>query len=623
MAYTKYSLTPANNNAAPPDGAPEGMLPSAVNDTMRDMMAQIRDCGDGIRGGTYTMTAPIITGGSINNTPIGASTRAAGSFTTVTTTNDSSISGLTIGKGGGAITTNTAIGVSALTSNSTGVSNVAIGHSALYSSTSSNNTSLGYFAGYSNTGTQNTFVGYQSGYANTTGNGITAIGARALYSNTTGTANVALGGEWFGNINGALQANTTGNYNVASGVGALGSNTTGSNNSAFGHLALFSNTTANANTAVGINSLTANTTGIDNSAVGTYALTSNTTGIANAAVGYSALYSNTTGSYNAAFGKEALAFNTTASSNTAVGFRAGYSCNNTAPLGENTIIGYNAGYGMTTGYRNTILGSQAGYNATTAHSCTFIGRKAGLNTTGKSNTFIGSRSDSTDLSAGADVTTGYNNTIVGNYSGNQGSLDIRTANNYIVLSDGDGNPRGVFDSSGIFYVGPVTANLISTATVGWYSKRSDGGFQRMQSANTSDWGITATSGNVCNFYSYNAGLVWAGFISVNGNTTSYASISDYRLKENIKPIASALDTVAKLKPVTFDFKNGGQKSQGFIAHELQSIVPDAVTGKKDEVDAEGKPVYQGVDASFLVATLTAAIQELKAEVDSLKQQLGK
>jgi hypothetical protein len=65
MAYTKYSLTPSSNNAAPPDGAPEGMLPSAVNDTMRDMMAQIKDVGDGIRGGTYTMTAAVITGGTI------------------------------------------------------------------------------------------------------------------------------------------------------------------------------------------------------------------------------------------------------------------------------------------------------------------------------------------------------------------------------------------------------------------------------------------------------------------------------------------------------------------------------------------------------------------------------
>jgi hypothetical protein len=83
MAYTKYSLTPADNNAAPPNGAPEGMLPSAVNDTMRDMMSQIRDVGDGIRGGTYTMTAPVITGGSINGTTIGATTRSTGAFTTL------------------------------------------------------------------------------------------------------------------------------------------------------------------------------------------------------------------------------------------------------------------------------------------------------------------------------------------------------------------------------------------------------------------------------------------------------------------------------------------------------------------------------------------------------------
>ena len=94
MAYTKYSLTPADNNAAPPNGAPEGMLPSAVNDTMRDMMAQIRDVGDGIRGGTYTMTAPVITGGSVtgvtsvstsgNLTFTGTSNRILGDFSNAT-----------------------------------------------------------------------------------------------------------------------------------------------------------------------------------------------------------------------------------------------------------------------------------------------------------------------------------------------------------------------------------------------------------------------------------------------------------------------------------------------------------------------------------------------------------
>jgi hypothetical protein len=81
MAYTKYSLTPASNNAAPPDGAPEGMLPSGVNDTMRDMMAQIRDCGDGIRAGTYTMTAPVITGGSITGITFTSIVVTGGSIT--------------------------------------------------------------------------------------------------------------------------------------------------------------------------------------------------------------------------------------------------------------------------------------------------------------------------------------------------------------------------------------------------------------------------------------------------------------------------------------------------------------------------------------------------------------
>jgi hypothetical protein len=96
MAYTKYSLTPADNNAAPPNGAPEGMLPSAVNDTMRDMMSQIRDVGDGIRGGTYTMTAPVITGGSINGTAVGATTASTGAFTTLGATGVATFSAGTV-----------------------------------------------------------------------------------------------------------------------------------------------------------------------------------------------------------------------------------------------------------------------------------------------------------------------------------------------------------------------------------------------------------------------------------------------------------------------------------------------------------------------------------------------
>ena len=113
-----------------------------------------------------------------------------------------------------------------------------------------------------------------------------------------------------------------------------------------------------------------------------------------------------------------------------------------------------------------------------------------------------------------------------------------------------------------------------------------------------------------------------GTISVSGSTTSYNTSSDYRLKENIAPMTGALARVSALKPVTYKWKVDGSDGEGFIAHELQEIVPDCVTGGKDAVDAKGNPQYQGIDTSFLVATLTAAIQELKAEVDALKLQIN-
>lgn len=113
-----------------------------------------------------------------------------------------------------------------------------------------------------------------------------------------------------------------------------------------------------------------------------------------------------------------------------------------------------------------------------------------------------------------------------------------------------------------------------------------------------------------------------GSISVTGSATAYNTSSDYRLKENVAPMTGALATVAALKPVTYTWKADGSAGHGFIAHELQAVVPDAVTGEKDAVDADGNPQYQGVDTSFLVATLTAAIQELKAELDAVKAEVA-
>jgi len=111
-----------------------------------------------------------------------------------------------------------------------------------------------------------------------------------------------------------------------------------------------------------------------------------------------------------------------------------------------------------------------------------------------------------------------------------------------------------------------------------------------------------------------------GKIQTSGSATSFLTSSDYRLKEDIAPMTGALAKVALLKPVTYKWKVDGTAGQGFIAHELQEVVPDCVGGEKDAVttyiNEDGneatRPAYQGIDTSFLVATLTAAIQEQQA-----------
>ena len=129
------------------------------------------------------------------------------------------------------------------------------------------------------------------------------------------------------------------------------------------------------------------------------------------------------------------------------------------------------------------------------------------------------------------------------------------------------------------------------------------------------------SGNVTvQYFYYNGSGV--GTINISDTATSYNTSSDYRLKENVAPMQNALATVAALKPVTYTWKADGSKGQGFIAHELQAVVPDAVTGEKDAVDKDGKPQYQGVDTSFLVATLTAAIQEQQALITQLQADVA-
>jgi hypothetical protein len=117
-------------------------------------------------------------------------------------------------------------------------------------------------------------------------------------------------------------------------------------------------------------------------------------------------------------------------------------------------------------------------------------------------------------------------------------------------------------------------------------------------------------------FSYNASTI--GNITQNGTTAvAYNTTSDYRLKENIVPLTGALNKVSQLKPVSYTWKSAPDETgEGFIAHELAEVCPHAVSGTKDEIDADENPKYQGIDTSFLVATLTAALQELKAINDT-------
>jgi hypothetical protein len=176
------------------------------------------------------------------------------------------------------------------------------------------------------------------------------------------------------------------------------------------------------------------------------------------------------------------------------------------------------------------------------------------------------------------------------------------------------------DSSGRVLIGtttnsPATANVFGVVVGTTESNTVALGVIQASASGTSALVLNrgASDGSTVSFY---RAATPVGTISVTSSATSYNTSSDYRLKENIAPMIGALATVSALKPVTYTWKIDGSNGQGFIAHELQAVVPDCVTGEKDAVDADEKPIHQGIDTSFLVATLTAAIQELNAKVDA-------
>jgi len=126
------------------------------------------------------------------------------------------------------------------------------------------------------------------------------------------------------------------------------------------------------------------------------------------------------------------------------------------------------------------------------------------------------------------------------------------------------------------------------------------------SGSTGNVSVHVCSGNV------------VGSITVTTSATAYNTSSDYRLKENVQPMTGGLATVAALKPVTYDWIAAQTAGEGFIAHELQAVIPAAVTGEKDAVDDKGEIKPQGVDFGKIVPHLVAAIQELTTRLAALE-----
>jgi hypothetical protein len=168
------------------------------------------------------------------------------------------------------------------------------------------------------------------------------------------------------------------------------------------------------------------------------------------------------------------------------------------------------------------------------------------------------------------------------------------------------------DASGNLFI-KKTASALGTVGI----ENSAGGY--VQATVTSDASLfcnrLATDGKTVQFYRQ---TLEVGNISVTTTGATFNSTSDYRLKESVSPLTGGLSRVNALKPSVYKWKSNGSNGEGFLAHELAEVVPAAVNGEKDDANEDGTIKAQSIDMSRIVPILVAAIQELTAEVNALK-----
>lgn len=187
-------------------------------------------------------------------------------------------------------------------------------------------------------------------------------------------------------------------------------------------------------------------------------------------------------------------------------------------------------------------------------------------------------------------------------SGNEAySLGVVADGSLIFANSGTEVVR--FDDSGNLLVGGTSVGAENSTSI----------------ASTGDMQISRASGSGRNHIIFKNGGSEVGSISTNTSATTYATSSDYRLKENVVAMSGATDRLKQLKPSRFNFiADADVTVDGFLAHEVADVVPEAITGTKDAVDSDGNPDYQGIDQSKLVPLLVATIQELEARLTALE-----
>lgn len=189
----------------------------------------------------------------------------------------------------------------------------------------------------------------------------------------------------------------------------------------------------------------------------------------------------------------------------------------------------------------------------------------------------------------------------------------------------------------------IGAMQVATAGAGaGFGRASPNGYWPLYVEGTSGWnggiavqsnsattGVNAATSTtsmpiVAFYYGTYASPTPVGTITTNGSATQYNTSSDYRLKSNITDLNDAVARLKQVRPRKFTWNSDETQTvtDGFIAHELQAVIPDAVHGEKDATKEDGTPIYQGVDVSFLVPILTAALQEALTRIEALEAKVG-